>query len=84
MSDSDSREMATLTLTCLDAEECTVAFEPWGSEYLLKRHDALYVRFLRSDMDHIEISYMPDRLIVGLWTDAEISVSNRAGERIVI
>jgi len=74
----------TLTLTCLDAEECRVHFEPWGSEHLLRQGDAFVVRSDAIAKGQVELSFVPGGLSLCFSSDDEVSVTDKSGNALRI
>ena len=72
----------TFVLTCIDAASVVVSFEPEGAQHVLRSGDLFRVEMAAPSMGEPEISFLPDGLIVGAWSDAETRVWNRAGERL--
>jgi hypothetical protein len=70
---------STITLTCLNAEECTVYFEPWGSEHLLRQGDAFVVSSDAIAKGTVELSFVPGGLSVCFSSDDEVTVTDKSG-----
>jgi hypothetical protein len=69
-----------LTLTCIDAPEVMVSFEPEGATHVLARGDQFRVEMVGPDDGDPEISHSPGWLTVVRWTTADLRVWNKAGE----
>ena len=73
-----------LLLTCLGAEQCTVYFEPWGSEHVLKRGDVFNIRSGALAKGQVEVSVVPNGISVCFSSDDEVIVTDKSGLRLVI
>jgi hypothetical protein len=71
-----------LTLTCLDAPEVVVWFEPEGAQHTLVRGDHFRVEMVGPDDGDPEISHSPDGLSVSRWSTADLRVWNKAGDEL--
>jgi hypothetical protein len=69
-------------LTCLDADEVVVSFEPEGMQHTLVRGDYFRVEMVGPDDGDPEISHSPDGLVVGRWTTADLRVWDKAGREL--
>jgi hypothetical protein len=69
-------------LTCVDADQVVVSFEPEGMQHTLVRDDCCRVEMFGPDDGDPEISYSPDGLIIGLWSTADLRVWNKAGREL--
>ena len=70
-------------LTCIKAPKCKVFFEPEGAEVELAAGDLFTVEITGPELDGLEISFVPDGIIVGAY-GAETRAWNRAGEELKI
>ena len=68
-----------LILTCLDADECTVSFEPEGAVVTLERGHKLVVEITGPGEALPEVSYIPDGIVVGAWQGARTAVWDETG-----
>jgi hypothetical protein len=74
-----SQKRVVLTLTCIDAPSVIVSFEPEGAVHTLRRDDWFRVEIVGPDEGDVEVSYLPDGLVVGAWSGARTHVWNKAG-----
>jgi hypothetical protein len=84
MSNRPLGPVPTLTLTCLEADECTVYFEPWGTEHLLERDNSFTIATWALASGHIEVSFVPNGIIVGITSNDEINVHDKTGIELAI
>lgn len=80
----DEGAIPELILTCIEGDECLVYFEPWGSEHILRKGDAFTVRTLAIATSNVEISFVKNGIIVGISSDAPISVTDNQGKELPI
>jgi hypothetical protein len=67
-------------VTCLEAAECSVSFEPEGAMHTLREDDEFRVDIIPGDSDpYIEIAYSPRGLSILEASDATVHVRDRAG-----
>src|SRR4029450_8872909 len=50
---------AHLTLKCIEPDQCSVVFEPYGSEVILVAEDEIRLSFNCRDEPRIEVAYSP-------------------------
>ena len=74
----------SLTVTCLEAEQCNVYFEPWGSEHILKRGDAFSVRSGALAKGKVEVSFVLNGISICFSSDDEVVVTDKSGKRLAI
>lgn len=80
---SESQQSTVLLITCVDADFCSVVFEPYGTEHTLRREDSFRV-VAEGGSEPIEISYSPGCITVWPGPSSEARVWNRAGEELPI
>lgn len=80
MEPSDTQR-TVLKLTCVDQPECRVSLEPEGSLLTLQEGNTLTLVIPQSDAEGIEISHLPDGLIVGVWSGAPIQILDDSPDR---
>jgi hypothetical protein len=68
-------------LTCIGAPKCNVFFEPEGAEVELASGDLFTVEIAGPQLDGLEISFVPDGIIVGAH-GARTRAWNRAGNEL--
>lgn len=68
-----------LLVNCLEEDSCKIYFEPWGSEYELRRGDSLTVL---SD-EQVEVSYVTGGISLGFTAD-DPTITNARGEAVPI
>lgn len=69
-----------IRLTCIDAPQCKVFFEPEGAEVVLSAGDWFNVEISGPPPAITEVSFVPDGIIVTAWRGADTRVRNRAGK----
>ena len=73
----------TFLVTCLDAPECSVAFEPEGAVHTLLETDEFRVEIEPGDkVPYIEVGYSSDGLSIVEASDATVRAWNRAGREL--
>jgi hypothetical protein len=75
-------KVVSLLLTCLDGDECQVAFEPEGAVHTLKAGDAFRVEVKGVGSGEVEIGFVPNGITVVAWDEATTVVRNRAGSHV--
>ena len=73
-----------LTLTCLFGAQCSVYFEPWGTEYILLSGDIFNVESPAFASGDVEVSYVDGGIALTFTVDAPIVVTDGAGRRLEI
>jgi hypothetical protein len=71
-----------LLLTCLDGEQCVVAFEPEGATHTLRADDAFTVLISGTGGGEVEVSHENDGITIHKWPGADFYVTNRSGQRL--
>jgi len=71
-----------LLLTCLEADECSVFFEPEGADITLQRGRKLFVEITGPGQATPEVSYIPSGILVGAWQGARTSVWDETGKEV--
>ena len=71
-----------IRLGCINAPSCSVFFEPEGAEHILREGDVFTVEISGALPGHVEISFVPDGIIVGAWNRATTRVHNLKGEEL--
>lgn len=74
----------SVTLSCLEGEQCVVTFEPWGTEHVLRRGDSLRIETAALSTAALEVSYVADGLSVCISSDDEVLVTDRSGRRMAL
>ena len=60
------------TVQCIDADSCTLFFEPEGGQAPLERGDSITVEISGgSGKSEPEIAYVPSGIVIGAWGGAE-------------
>ena len=73
------------TLECSDVEQCRVFFEPDGAEVIVTDKETLTVEIRGGDEDDlIELTYVPNGVVVWARAGAETLVWDASGERIKV
>lgn len=75
---------ARLKLTCLSGPQCSVYFEPWGTEFVLVSGDVFHIESPALASGDIEVSHVPGGIALTFTVDAPIVVTNGAGRRMEI
>ena len=83
--EAETQPEVTFTVSCIDAAECTVHFEPDGAFHVLRADDEFRVDITRGTLPlHIEIAYHPGGISIVEASDAEVRVRNRDGVELPI
>ena len=70
-------------MTCLEGDGCEVSFEPEGAVIPLRVGERLHVEITGEDNDALEISYLPDGIVVGAyWNGASTRVFDGEGHQL--
>lgn len=73
------------TVQCLNADACTVFFEPEGAHVDLERGEVITVEMSGGmPPNEPEIAYVPEGIIVGAWAHAITVAWNASGDRLDI
>jgi hypothetical protein len=71
------------TVECLDADQCTVFFEPEGGHVDLARGDVITVEISGgSGPAEPEIAYLPSGVMIGAWSGAATIAWDSSGNRL--
>ena len=65
------RRRVRLTVSCIRAEECVLAFEPEGATVQLKSGEPVRVEVVGSGEGVVEVSYWPTGISVCAWPGAD-------------
>lgn len=76
--------MPGLTLTCVTGPHCSVYFEPWGTEYILRSNDVFHVDTTALSTGDVEVSYVEGGIVLTFTVDVPIVVTDRTGQRLEI
>lgn len=71
--------MPSLRLTCLDMDATRIFIEPWGNEILLRAGEALTVNSNGFLTGHVEVSVVPEGVVIGFTSNAEMEVLDERG-----
>lgn len=74
----------SLQLTCLDGDQCSVYFEPWGTEYVLLRGDVFHVETEALASGDVEVSYVSDGISLAFSADVPIRITDSTGRNLPI
>lgn len=74
----------SLTLTCVSAPQCSVYFEPWGTEYTLLSGDVFRVERAALSTGDVEVSHVEGGIVLTFTVDVPIVLTNAAGEQLQI
>jgi hypothetical protein len=80
----ERRAMPRLTLTCLAGQQCSVYFEPWGTEYILLSDDVFHVESSATASGNVEVSYVEGGIALTFTVDVPIIVTDASGKRLAI
>lgn len=69
-----------IILTCLEDEQCTIYFEPWGDEYVLKNGDVIRVFSNAFTTGDVEVSYLPGAISLAFTSNAPVTVTDATGQ----
>lgn len=75
---------AVFVITCTNASQCRVAFEPDGAVHYLRADDMFEVEIVGSEAGRPEITYVPEGLLIGAWAGAETRVWNKEGAELPV
>jgi hypothetical protein len=80
-----SREPSVkFTVTCLQAAECNVAFEPEGAVVAIAQGDVLTVEIRGPGTGFPEVSYIPGGISICAWSGADTFAWDKSGKPIAI
>jgi hypothetical protein len=74
----------SLKLTCLEGDQCSVYFEPWGTEYILLKGDVFYVQTEALAAGDVEVSYVNGGISLAFSTDVPIRITDSTGRSLPI
>ncbi len=74
----------SLTLTCLEGDQCSVYLEPWGTEYILVKGDAFRVQTEALASGDVEISYVSGGISLTFLVDVPIHITDSTGRNLPI
>ena len=80
----DANRIPGLTLTCLTEPQCSVFFEPWGTEFTLRSGDVFHVETTALSTGDVELSYVDGGIVLAFTVDVPIVVTDRTGQRLEI
>ena len=80
----DRDRVPALTLTCLSGPQCSVYFEPWGTEYILLSGDVFRVETTALSTGDVEVSCVEGGIVLAFTVDVPIVVTDRSGKRLEI
>jgi hypothetical protein len=83
MNDHRSSETVSLLLTCLNAAQCTVAFEPEGAVHILREGEVFTVELSGPTPGQVEVSFTPGGIVIGAWQGASTRLRNANGDEIL-
>ncbi len=69
-----------LTLTCLTGRQCSVYFEPWGTEHILVTGDMFHVESPALASGDVEVSYVDGGIALTFTADVPVVVLDGAGK----
>ena len=77
--------MLRFSVQCLNADACTVYFEPEGGHVELSRGDVITVEISGGKPpEDPEIAFVPDGIIIGAWAGAVTRAWDAKGARLDI
>ena len=82
MEDVAAAKTVRLLLTCLEGDDCVVAFEPEGATHALRAGDVFTVLISGPGDGEVEVSYVKDGISVHKWPGADFIVTNRRGDHL--
>jgi hypothetical protein len=80
----DRNRIPGLTLTCVSGPQCSVYFEPWGTEYILLSGDVFRVETPALSTGDVEVSYVEGGIVLTFTVDVPIVVTDGTGKRLEI
>jgi hypothetical protein len=83
MDDVATDKTVRLLLTCLEGDQCLVAFEPEGATHTLRADDVFTVVISGPGDGEVEVSYDCDGISVHKWPGADFTVTNRRGDHLL-
>lgn len=81
---SVSEHQPSIRLSCLDEEQCSIYFEPWGTEYVLLKGDSFVVRSSAFTTGDVEVSYVTGGISLTFTVDDEIEILDSSGARLSV
>jgi hypothetical protein len=73
-----------LKLLCLNADECTVYFEPFGAYHQLSSDDHFDVTISGQGSGDVEVAYRPEGITLWIWGGATYQIVNSEGTRLFV
>ena len=70
-----------IQVTCLHGERCQLYVEPWGTEFTVRRGEALFIESTALVTGDVEVSYAPGGISIAITADVEVSITDRKGRR---
>lgn len=62
-----------LVLECVQADSCSVIFEPFGAEYILQAGDAFHIEITGRGTGDVQIWYGPGAISIAPWVGSDYS-----------
>jgi hypothetical protein len=76
---TDAGQTTRILIKCIEPQQCSVVFEPYGAEYVLMADDQLWLEFESSEEVTLELAYSPG--CISVWLP-DLVVSPRAINRL--
>lgn len=71
-------------LLCLEDEECTIYFEPWGDELILKQDEIFYVASSAFSTSDVQVSYVRDGISLAFTGSAPVTITDQTGRVLLV
>ena len=80
----DRNQIPGLTLTCASGPQCSVYFEPWGTEYILLSGDVFHIQTSALSTGDVEVSHVEGGIALTFTADVPIVLTDGTGKRLTI
>lgn len=75
-----SQQRVVLIVDCVQEQSCSVIFEPYGAEHILRREDQFRVEISGPGSGEVSVWHGPGAMSITPWEGADFtSVTNREG-----
>jgi hypothetical protein len=79
MKKSTSGSEPNIILTCLEDAQCTIYFEPWGNDCVLKHDEVFHVFSSAFATGDVEVSHVRGGISLAFTGNAPVTVTDQAG-----
>jgi hypothetical protein len=77
-------EVPSILVTCINAADCTLIIEPWGTEYTINAGESITVSSHALSHGGCEVSYSPGRIVVGITTNDGVQLRHSSRGELAI